>query len=258
MTDLLLNRTDARGRTVRSACAFAAAAVLSSVPDAAARCRRAATCALAAAAVPSSGCATAINGSTQLVAVAAARCRRAATCAFAAAAVLSSGCATTINGSTQLVAVASDPPGARVFIGDRAVGVTPTRLELNRGARDLALRFEKDCYRDVVLPVPRRTSQWVAGNALFAGIPINEYTWGPWLAAMAFYTTVGALMDWRSGGAFTFPDLVRATLERLPVAPGAADHAVSRSGEGVEPAGGCAPAAAAGDPPIQGNTPRDR
>ena len=142
-------------------------------------------------------------------------------CALAAAAVLSSGCATTINGSTQLVAVASDPPGARVFIDEQAVGVTPVRLELNRGARDLALRFEKDCYRDVVLPVPRRSSKWVLGNSLLAGVPFNELTLGPWLRMVAFVTAVGGFQDWRSGGAFTFPDLVRASLHRLPDAASA-------------------------------------
>ena len=173
-------------------------------------------------------------------------------CALAAAAVLSSGCATTINGSTQLVAVASDPPGARVFMDDRAVGVTPIRIELNRGARDLVFRFEKDCYGDAVLPVPRRTSKWVFGNPLLAGRPVNELTWGPWLGMMSFVTAIGGFLDWRSGGAFTFPDLVRASLDRLPDAASAEEPL-----GGVEPDGGCLPDAANATRD-QGNTPSDR
>ena len=136
------------------------------------------------------------------------RTQRAA-CAIAVAAVLSTGCASIINGRTQRVAVGSEPPGARVSVGDRVLGVTPTRVELDRSDGDLVLRFEKDCYRDTVLPVPRRTSNWVAGNVLLAGVPVNEYALGPWLGAMAFWAAVGGFIDWRSGGAFTFPTSCR-------------------------------------------------
>ena len=172
--------------------------------------------------------------------------------ALAAAVMLSTGCASTINGRTQRVAVASDPPGAHVFIGDQPVGVTPTYLEFNRRDGDLALRFEKDCYRETRLWVPRRTSKWAAGNLLFAGAPVNDYGVGAWLTAMAVYMTVGVLVDRRRGGAFTFPNLVRATLAPMLDEPGATDP-----GGGVAPPGGCAPGASAerGD---QGKTPSDR
>ena len=170
---------------------------------------------------------------------------------LAAAAVLSTGCASMINGRTQRVAVASDPPGAQVFIRDQPVGVTPTYVEFDRRDGDLALRFEKDCYQDAVLPVPRRISNWVAGSVLFAGIPVNEYTLGPWLGAMGFWAAVGGFIDWRTGGAFTFPDLVRATLDRVPDLPGAMDP--GGSGPPVD----CAPAPPAGQV-AQGNTPSDR
>lgn len=163
-----------------------------------------------------------------------------AVCALAAATVLSSGCATTMNGSTQRVSVASDPPGARIFLGGEALGMTPTVVTLDRRDPDPGLRLEKDCYRTTVLRVPRRTSRWVAGNLLFAGAPVNEYTWGQWLTAMAVYTTVGALADRRRGGAFKFPNLVRATLERLPAAP----EAALRGGD-LEPRAACAPGRAA-------------
>ena len=175
-----------------------------------------------------------------------------AVCALVAAAVLSTGCASMINSRTQRVAVASDPPGAQVFIGDEPVGVTPAYLELDRRDGDLALRLEKDCYQETVLPVPRRTSKWVAGNLLFAGIPINEYTLGPWLGYMAFFAVVGGLADRSQGGAFTFPDLVRASLERLPDTAQAEE-----SGQRDQPGGDCAAGAPVG-PGDQGNTPSDR
>jgi len=145
-----------------------------------------------------------------------------------------------MNGTTQRVSVTSDPPGARVFLGGEALGVTPTVVTLDRRDPDPGLRLEKDCYRTTVLRVPRRTSQWVAGNLLFAGAPVNDYTWGPWLTAMAVYTTVGALTDRRRGGAFKFPNLMRATLERLP----AALEAAPRVGD-AEPRAACAPDPAA-------------
>ena len=166
-----------------------------------------------------------------------------AVCALAVVVALSTGCATNMNGSVQRVAVASDPPGAQVFIDDEPVGVTPAYLELDRRDGDLALRFEKDCYQETVLPVPRRTSKWVAGNLLFAGMPVNEYTLGPWLGYMAFFAVVGGLRDRASGGAFTFPDLVRASLERLP---DPARAGTDESGRVVETGRACAPDVAAG------------
>ena len=174
-----------------------------------------------------------------------------AACALAAAAVLTTGCASTVNTSTQRVAVASDPPGARVFLDGQSVGVTPTVVTFDRRDRHPALRFEKDCYQDAFLEVPARTSKWVVGNLLFAGVPFNDYTVGQWAAAMALYATLGAVVDWRRGGAFTFPDLVRATLDRRPDAPEATlDDLVELDGD-------CAPVAPAG-PADQGNTPSDR
>ena len=172
--------------------------------------------------------------------------------AVTAAMVISTGCATTMNGRTQRVAVASDPPGAQIFVNGQPAGVTPTYVELDRRDPEPALRFEKDCYQEIRLWVPRRTSKWVGLNTLVAGAPVNEYTVGPWLTAMAVYTVVGALVDRRQGGAFTFPNLVRATLDRLPGEFGATD-----TGGGVEPDGGCAPGAPA-ESGNQGNTPSDR
>ena len=145
-----------------------------------------------------------------------------AACALAVAVVLT-GCATFMNGPTQRVAVASDPPGAQVFVGDEPVGVTPTFVELERNEGDLALRFEKDCYRDTLLDVPRRTSAWAGANLVPIGFPFNETTWGGWIGMNLFLTAIKALVDRGTGSAFAFPNLVRATLERLPAAPDAGD-----------------------------------
>lgn len=185
-----------------------------------------------------------------------------AACALVAALALSTGCATFMNGSTQRVAVASEPPGARVFVGDEPAGVTPTFVELERDEGDLVLRFEKDCHRHTVLEVPRRTSTWVYGNLVPLGVPFNEVTWVAWFGANLFWGGIRALVDRGSGSAWAFPSLVRATLERLPVVPGATDsggtdYEVPGSGDGVEPAGGCVPGAAAGAAD-HGNTPSDR
>ena len=185
-----------------------------------------------------------------------------AACAPAVAVVLSAGCATFMNGPTQRVAVASDPPGARVFVGDEPAGVTPTFVELERDEGDLALRFEKDCYRDTLLDVPRRTSAWARGNLVPIGFPFNEVTWGGWLGMNLFFTAIKGLVDRGTGSAFAFPNVVRATLERLPGPFEAADFEAAEremkgSGDGVESDGGCAPGVSAG-PHDQGNTPSDR
>ena len=175
---------------------------------------------------------------------------------------LSTGCATFMNGSTQRVAVASEPPGARVFVGDDPAGVTPTFVELERDEGDLVLRFEKDRHRDTVIEVPRRTSSWVYGNLVPLGFPFNEVTWGPWLGMNLVWGGIRALVDRGTGNAFAFPSLVRATLERLPDAPegtnpGGADREAPRSSGGAEPERGRGPDAPLGSGD-QGNTPSDR
>lgn len=182
-----------------------------------------------------------------------------AACALAVAVALSAGCATFMNGPTQRVAVASDPPGARVFVGDEPVGVTPTFVDLERDEGDLALRFEKDCYRETLLEVPRRTSAWARGNLVPIGFPFNELAWGGWLMMNLSFAAIKALVDWGTGNAFAFPNLVRATLERVPGPVEATDFEatdgeVKGAGNGVEPHGGCTPGAPAGSRDL-GSTP---
>ena len=185
----------------------------------------------------------------------------AAACALAAALALSPGCATFMNGSTQRVAVASEPPGARVFVGDEPAGVTPTFVELERDEDDLVLRFEKDGHRDAVLDVPRRTSTWVYGNLVPLGVPFNEVTWGEWFVGNLLWAGIRTLVDRGSGNAWAFPSLVRATLDRLPDASDGTDpsatHRVAAGSAGVETDFDCASDAPTGHGD-QGNTPSDR
>ena len=147
---------------------------------------------------------------------------RCAMCALLAACVLLNGCATAMNGPAQRVAVASDPPGARVYMNGAPVGVTPAFVDVPRRDPDLKLRLEKDGYQPTMLPIERSRSRWVAGNLLFAGVPINDYSVEMWLGAMALYTALGSLLDVRSGGAYKRPGLVRATLDRIQPANDAA------------------------------------
>lgn len=133
-------------------------------------------------------------------------------CVLLAACAVSSGCATAINGTTQRVAVASNPPGAQVYLHDAPVGVTPAFVDVPRRDADLQLRLEKEGYEPTVLPLERSRSGWSWGNVLFAGVPVNEYGVGQWVVAMAFYGALGWLRDARSGGAYKRPGLVRATL----------------------------------------------
>ena len=126
-------------------------------------------------------------------------------CVLLAAYAFSSGCATAINGMTQRVAVASDPPSAQVYVNDAPAGVTPAFVDVPRRDPDLKLRLEKEGYAPAVLAPECSRSGWMAGNVLFAGVPINEYTLGMWVGAMAMYGALGWLRDAKSGGAYNDP-----------------------------------------------------
>ena len=137
------------------------------------------------------------------------------------ACAVSSGCATAINGTTQRVAVASDPPGAQVYVNETPAGVTPGFVDVPRRDPDLELRLEKEGYEPTVLALERSRSGWVAGNVLFAGVPVNEVTLEMWVGAMAVCGILGSLWDAKRGGAYKRPGLVRATLDPVRVANGA-------------------------------------
>ena len=116
-----------------------------------------------------------------------------------ASCAVSSACATAINGRTQRVAVASDPPGAQVYVNDAPAGVTPAFVDVPRRDPDLELRLEKEGCEPAVLALERSPSGWSWGNVLFAGVPINEYTLGTWVGAMAVGSTRCGLSEVASG-----------------------------------------------------------
>lgn len=165
-------------------------------------------------------------------------------CVLLAACAFSSGCATAINGRTQRVAVASDPPGAQVYVNDAPAGVTPAFVDVPRRDPDLKLRLEKEGHEPAVLAPERSRSGWMAGNVLFAGVPINEYTLGMWVGAMAVYGALGSLWDVVRGGAYKRPELVRATLAPLPPPANAANAEGRRDSPSSAPSSG-APGVAA-------------
>ena len=146
-----------------------------------------------------------------------------------------------MNGRTQVVAVSSDPPGAEVIVDDEVVGVTPTFVDLPRRERNPALRFRKEGFATIDLPVRRSPSGWLWGDAgytvvtgLMAGQAIGGRQWAhvfPQAAAFVFG------IDLLTGAAFKLPRHVQATLERTPFNPGPRAEAGVRapSREGILP-----------------------
>ena len=87
---------------------------------------------------------------------------------FLAACCLSSvtGCATIVHGRHQDVAVTSSPSGARVSVGGKDQGTTPTRVPLERKKTGIVLRFEKEGFQPAELTLGRTTSGWIALDVL--------------------------------------------------------------------------------------------
>lgn len=184
-------------------------------------------------------------------------------CVPIACAVLATGCATIRNGRTQVVAVSSDPPGAQVFVGDEQVGATPTLLDLPRSERNLTLRFEKEGFVSVDVPVGRSPSGWLWGDVLYvaagglmAGQGVSRGTQWAHVFAQGAALTFG--IDLLTGGAFRLPNEVRATLpgvpDRLPPRAGNGSSGPAREGIllPVPPAGGNGSGRPAADRPAEG------
>ena len=87
---------------------------------------------------------------------------------FALCSLACTGCASVMNGRTQVMAVSSDPPGAHVLVDEEHVGVTPTFVDLPRRERNLTLRLEKEGFGSVHVPVRRSASGWLWGDAALA------------------------------------------------------------------------------------------
>jgi hypothetical protein len=68
----------------------------------------------------------------------------------ASLASLGSGCATLFAGGPDRVQVDSNPPGARVFVDNNEVGVTPTAVTLDRKSHVGAIKVEAAGYQPAV------------------------------------------------------------------------------------------------------------
>jgi hypothetical protein len=99
-------------------------------------------------------------------------------------AVVVSGCGTMVNGSTQPIYVESRPSGAAVTVNGHHVGQTPCRVWMARSYNH-TLRIEKEGYEPLRVPLRRRTSGWLLGNA-----------------ALMWLFPVGLIVDFDSGGAW--------------------------------------------------------
>lgn len=91
--------------------------------------------------------------------------------ALPAAQVLYPGCATMLNGPTQLVRVKSQPRGARVFLDGREVGTTPVTVTVSRW-RTPRVRVELDGYEPFDVALRKRSSPNAAGNLFIGVVPI--------------------------------------------------------------------------------------
>ncbi|HEY0705378.1 MAG TPA: PEGA domain-containing protein [Polyangia bacterium] len=65
--------------------------------------------------------------------------------------LLSSGCATLFAPGPDRIPVASNPPGARVFVDNQEVGMTPTTIALDRKNNFGSIRIEAPGYQPVAL-----------------------------------------------------------------------------------------------------------
>ena len=159
--------------------------------------------------------------------------------------------------------MSSDPPGAQVFVGDKRVGTTPTVLDLPRSERNLALRFEKEGFANVDVPVRRSPSGWLwadvlyfAAGGLMAGQGVSRGT--QWAHVFAQNAALTFGIDLLTGGAFRLPRQVRARLpatsERPPPRERNALPAPAREGILLPtvPAGGSGPDRPAADGPVEG------
>ncbi len=133
-------------------------------------------------------------------------------------AVISGGCATLVHGTHQAVLIQSEPGGAVVSVDGRPVGQTPTTVRLSRRHRP-QMTLTKDGYERADLRIDRRASRWLIADFAVALNPLQVQGWDsvndwPQHIGASLATTVG--VDLLTGGAFTFPPVVRVRLTPLP------------------------------------------
>jgi PEGA domain-containing protein len=136
--------------------------------------------------------------------------------------LLSNACATIAHGplaagrSQQTVIVESTPGGARVLVGGAVVGLTPTRLVVNRSDRHLTLRLEKDGYRPADVLLATGVSPWIAGDVVIGIAQFANQGLSSGAAqarAAVILPPVFLAVDFLTGAAFRHPARVHVTLE---------------------------------------------
>ncbi len=79
------------------------------------------------------------------------------------------GCATIVNGKTQLVSFQSIPAGATVMIDGRPIGQTPLSLQLEKKSNQI-LVVRKEGYKEFSTTMGTTVSGWFFGNIAIGGV----------------------------------------------------------------------------------------
>jgi len=79
------------------------------------------------------------------------------------------GCATIMHGTSQKVGISSSPTGAKVWVDNKEMGITPLFADLKRGD-DHIVKVELAGYQKAELTITKSVSGWVWGNIVFGGI----------------------------------------------------------------------------------------
>lgn len=101
--------------------------------------------------------------------------------AVAALGVALSGCASVIEGSTQVIALTTPPVrGATCFLSNpqgRWRVTTPAHVKVKRSKEDIAVHCKKEGYRDARATIPSEIEPWTASNLLNAGVGLGVDAW---------------------------------------------------------------------------------
>lgn len=115
-----------------------------------------------------------------------------------------SSCATIIKGTQQRMNFKSNPEGARVYLNDEFLGMTPLRANIKRKTKDPMLRLEMDGYQKYEMKLNRKMNGWVIGNIIFGSL---------------FF--IGVIIDVVDGAIYTLePGKVDAVLQESSGSPG--------------------------------------
>jgi len=88
---------------------------------------------------------------------------------LAATAFVLWGCATIMHGTSQKVGISSSPTGAKVWVDNKELGITPLFADLKRGD-DHIVKVELAGYQKAELTITKSVSGWVWGNIVFGGL----------------------------------------------------------------------------------------